>query len=119
MASAAEVMEGLEDYKTRCNDNAKLRKMFRAWSRTVHFSATDTGDTFTVVIEAGEFVSLAASATGTPDVVIMGTSEDLADMFWGDLNPAAKYLTGEIKVQGSQDDVMRIDAMASLMWVDA
>ena len=39
-------------------------------------------------------------------------------MFWGDLNPAAKYLSGEIKVVGSQQDVLRVDAMAAVIWAD-
>jgi putative sterol carrier protein len=118
MAGADELLEGLADYQQRSNGNPKLRKMLRAWSRTVHFVAVDAGVTLTAVVEAGEMTRIAVGAEGAPDVVIEATSEDLADMFWGDLNPAAKYLSGEIKVQGSQDDVMRIDAMASLMWVD-
>ncbi len=118
MATADELLEGLADYQQRSNDNAKLRKMLRAWSRRVHFVADDTAVTLTVVIESGEITSIAVGADGSPDLVIAASSEDLADMFWGDLNPAAKYLSGEIKVQGSQDDVMRVDAMASLMWVD-
>lgn len=40
-------------------------------------------------------------------------------MFWGDLNPVAKYLRGEIAVQGSQEDVMRLDAISSVIWPDA
>lgn len=122
MATAAELLEGLADYQQRSNDNAKLRKMLRSWSRRVHFVANDPGGevtTLTVIIESGEITSIAIGADGDPDLVISATSEDLTDMFWGDLNPAAKYLSGEIKVAGSQDDVMRVDAMASLMWVDA
>jgi hypothetical protein len=50
--------------------------------------------------------------------VIAATSEDFADMFWGDLNPAAKYASGEIAVRGSAEDVFRVDAMAALIWLD-
>ena len=119
MATAAEVRAGLDDYRQRCNDNARLRKMLRSWTRLVHFTATDTGDVFSVTIDKGEITDVQEGAAGTPDLVISATSEDLTDMFWGDLNPAAKYLTGEIAVKGSADDVMRVDAMASLIWVDA
>lgn len=119
MATAAEIREGLEDYQRRCNDNPKLRKMLRAWTRRIHFTATDAPVTFSVLIELGELTTITEGAEGTPDLVIAVTSEDLADMFWGDLNPAAKYLTGDIKVQGAQEDVMRVDAMASIIWVDA
>lgn len=119
MATAAEVRAGLDDYRQRCNGNARLRKMLRSWTRLVHFVATDTGDVFTVQIDKGEITHVADGAEGTPELVISATSEDLADMFWGDLNPAQKYLTGEIAVKGAADDVMRVDAMASLIWVDA
>lgn len=119
MATAKEIHEGLEDYQRRCNDNPKLRKMLRSWTRLIHFTATDSPITFSVQIEAGELTTITEGAEGTPDLVIAATSEDLADMFWGDLNPAAKYLSGDIKVQGAADDVMRVDAMASLIWVDA
>jgi hypothetical protein len=40
-------------------------------------------------------------------------------MFWGDLNPVQKYLRGEIAVKGSQEDVMRLDAISYVIWPDA
>ena len=119
MATSAEVREGLDDYVTRCNANARLRKMLRNWSRTCVFNALDDPSlAFTIRIDAGEIVSVEEGAAPA-DLTISATSEDLADMFWGDLNPAQKYVTGEIKVQGSAEDVMRVDAMAALIWIDA
>ena len=118
MATSGEILEALADYRERCNNNAKLRKMLRNWSRTCRFHATDTGDEFTVVIEKGEIVDVTAGAADVHDLSIGGTSEDLADMFWGDLNPAAKYLSGDIKVIGAAEDVLRVDAMAAVIWVD-
>jgi putative sterol carrier protein len=118
MASQEEVLDALVDYATRCNNNAKLRRMLQTWSRLIHFRALETGDAFTARIHNGEIVSTDAGATGEPDLVVSATSEDLCDMFWGDLNPAQKYLNGEIVIRGAAEDVMRIDAMASLMWAD-
>ncbi len=118
MASQDEIRDALVDYVSRCNGNAKLRRMLQGWSRLVHFRALDTGDAFTVRIRNGEIVGTSAGATGEPDLVISATSEDLCDMFWGDLNPAQKYLNGEIVVRGAAADVMRIDAMASLIWAE-
>ena len=46
-------------------------------------------------------------------------SETFCDMFWGDLNPVQKYLRGEITVKGSQEDVMRLDAISYVIWPDA
>ena len=119
VATSDEVLAGLADYTERCNANAALRKMLRRWSQVCQFRATDTGDTFTVRIEAGEIVEAVAGTGAEPGLIISATSEDLADMFWGDLNPAQKYMTGEIAVQGSQEDVLRVDAMAAVIWADA
>lgn len=119
MAGSAEILEALEDYKTQCNGNARLRRMQRDWTRLLHFQADDTGDLFTMSVVKGEIVSFGAGAAGTPDIVVSTTSENLCDMFWGDLNPSQKYLQGEIRVKASQEDVVRLDSITMIIWPDA
>jgi putative sterol carrier protein len=116
MATAAEIMEALEDFKEQCNNNKRLRRMQRDWSKVLHYEASDTGDSFTMNVMEGEIVKNETGKQGTPDVVIETDSETLCDMFWGDVNPTQKYLKGEIKVRGSQEDVMRIDAITAVIW---
>lgn len=116
MATSEEIMEALEDFQTQCNGNKRLRRMQRDWTKVLHFHAIDTGDVFTQTVEAGEILGNRSGAQGTPDVVITTDSETLCDMFWGDINPTQKYLRGEIKVQGTQEDVMRIDAITAIIW---
>ncbi|MBN1533436.1 MAG: SCP2 sterol-binding domain-containing protein [Spirochaetes bacterium] len=118
MATSNEIMEALADYQVQCNENKRLRKMQRDWSRLLHFVAEDTGDAFTMDVVKGEIVSFAAGAQGTPDIIVTATSEDLCDMFWGDLNPSQKYLQGEVKVKASQEDVVRLDAITMIIWPD-
>jgi hypothetical protein len=118
MATAQEVREGLDDYAARCNANPRLRTMHRAWSCTCLFSALDADIAFTVRIDEGEVTSV-AEGEQPADLTISATSEDLADMFWGDLNPAQKYVNGEIKVIGSPEDMLRVDAMAAVIWEEA
>ena len=118
MASQDEILDALADYSGRCNDNGKLRQMMRGWSRTVVFQASDTGDEFTMQVADGEIVATVVGGPGAADLVICATSEDLCDMFWGDLNPTRKYLDGEIVIRGAAADVMRIDAMSSFIWSD-
>jgi putative sterol carrier protein len=118
VATAAEIGEALADYTKRCNANERLRKMLKTWTRVIHFTATDAAVAFTMTIKEGEITEVKEGALGTPDLVIAATSEDFADMFWGDLNPAAKYASGEIAVRGTQEDVFRVDAMAALIWLD-
>ena len=52
------------------------------------------------------------------DLIVSGSSEDLANIFWGDENPASNYMQGAIKTQGSQEDIMRLDAMAIFIFLD-
>lgn len=52
-----------------------------------------------------------------PDLIVRGRSEDLSNIFWGDANPASNYMQGAIKVQGSQENVMRLDAMAMMIYL--
>ncbi len=118
MATAQEIGEALADYVARCNANARLVKMLKKWSRVCQFRSLDGDAMYTITIVEGVITDSRPGGEQTPDVVISATSEDLCDMFWGDLNPAEKYLTGDIKVQGSAADVMRVDAMAALIWVD-
>ena len=118
MANADEIIEALEDFKGQCNDNKRLRRMQRDWTKRIHYKAADTGDVFTAVVVAGETIETGRGAAGVPDVIIESDSETLCDMFWGDINPTQKYMNGEIKVRASQEDVMRIDAITAVIWPD-
>lgn len=119
MATSEEIMEALADYQIQCNNNKRLRRMQRDWTKLLHFLAEDTGDSFTMDVVKGEITAIQSGKKGTPDVVVNACSEDMCDMFWGDLNPAQKYLDGEIRVKASQEDVQRIDAITMIIWPDA
>ncbi len=119
MATSAEILEALADYQEQCNKNTRLRRMQRDWSKLLHFNAEDTGDWFTMNVVKGEITSFASGASGSPDIVVSTTSENLCNMFWGDLNPSQKYLQGEIRVKASQEDVVRLDAITMIIWPDA
>ena len=118
MADSAEVAEAYAEWRQRCNGNDRLKRMLRGWDRVVHLEATDTGDGFTVTVRDQALDPLVAGREGTPDLVVRATSEDFADMFWGDLNPSEKYMSGEIVLSGSQEDVMRLDAMSMVAFLD-
>ena len=118
MASAQEITEAYADWRERCNANERLRRMVRGWDRVVHLRATDTGDSFTVEVRDQNIGALSEGSVGTPDMVVTATSEDFADLFWGDLNPSEKYMSGEIVLAGSQEDVMRLDALSMVAFLD-
>jgi putative sterol carrier protein len=119
MATSQEILEALADYQVQCNGNARLRRMQRDWTRLLHFHAEDSGDWFTMSVVKGEIVSYGPGTDGVPDIVVSTVSENLCDMFWGDLNPSRKYLQGEIRVKATQEDVVRLDAITMIIWPDA
>ena len=117
MADAKEVMEALAEYTKLSNGNPRLKKMNRDWSKVVQLYATDIKADFTMKIEAGEILETKTGKSETPpDIIITSTSEIFCDMFWGDLNPTQKYLTGELQVKGTQEDIMRLDAISAIIW---
>lgn len=116
MADTEAILEALVDYQEQCNSNERLRRMQKDWTKLLHFRASDTGDWFTMVVLQGEITQFCAGQEGTPDILVHATSEDLCDMFWGDLNPSQKYLRGEILVKASPEDVMRLDAITMIIW---
>lgn len=118
MATPDELAEAYAEWRRRSNANQRLKKMVRGWDRVIHFVLADGGDGFTMEVRDQELGELRFGRIGTPDVVVTGSSEDFCDMFWGDLNPSEKYMSGEITLAGSQADVMRIDALSMVAFLD-
>ena len=118
MATTEELLEAYTEWRTRSNENPRLTKMVKGWDRVIHFVTTDTEQSYTMRVEAQQLAELEVGHLGQPDVIVTGSSEDFCDMFWGDLNPSEKYMSGEIKLQGSQQDVMRIDAISMVAFLD-
>jgi putative sterol carrier protein len=118
VATAGEVAEALADYQRRTNENERLRRMLRGWDRVVHVVAIDNDVRFTLTVKDTLMISAEEGLSGEPDLIVRASSEDFCDMFWGDLNPAEKYMNGEIKLEGSAEDVMRLDAMSMVIWLN-
>lgn len=118
MADQNEVMAAIAEYTKLSNGNSRLRKMNRDWTRIVQFHANDLAQDFTMKIKEGEIIEAKIGKADVPDIIISSTSEIFCDMFWGDLNPTQKYLSGELQVKGSQEDIMRLDAVSAVIWPD-
>jgi len=118
VATTEELLEAFAEWRARSNANPRLTKMVKGWDRVIHFTTTDTDEAFTMAVRDQLLSELTVGRVGEPDVIVSGSSEDFCDMFWGDLNPSEKYMSGEITLRGSQQDVMRIDAISMVAFLD-
>jgi len=99
VATTEELSEAFADWRARSNDNPRLAKMVKGWDRVIHFTTTDTAQGFTMRVEAQRLSELVVGHEGQPDVIVTGSSE-------------------EITLAGSQTDVMRIDAISMVAFLD-
>lgn len=117
MATREELLEALDDYVGNASTNERVLRALKNWTCIIYIEATDIEAAFTMIIKDGK-ASVDDGVQEQPDLIVRGTSEDLTNIFWGDENPASNYMQGAIKIQGSQDNVMRLDAMALLIYLE-
>ena len=118
MATREELREALDDYVANGSKNERVLRSLKNWNCVIYIEATDIEATFTMTIRNGK-PAVNDGAQEQPDLIVRGSSEDLTNIFWCDENPASNYMQGAIKVQGSQENVMRLDAMALLIYLEA
>lgn len=117
--SADELAQALEEYIDKANASPRARRTLATWSCRIHIQAVDVAEArFTYVVEQGVSRPVTGGFEGVPDLVVRGHSMDLAEIFWGDANPVSNYMQGAIKTQGRADHVMRLDAMATFVFLD-
>ena len=117
MATREELREALDDYITQARASTRVIRSLRNWNCVIYIEATDINAGFTMVIKDAQ-TSVQDGTQGTPDLIVQGSSEDLVDIFWCDANPASNYMQGAIKTKGSPDNVMRLDAMSLLIYLE-
>jgi putative sterol carrier protein len=117
MATQEELREALDDYVLQAQKSQRVTRSLRNWNCNVYFEATDIQADFTMAIKDSK-TTIYDGQHEQPDLIVRGSSEDLANIFWCDANPASNYMQGAIKIQGSQDNVMRLDAMALLVYME-
>ena len=117
MATREELREALDDYITQARASQRVIRSLRNWNCVIYIEATDINAGFTMTIKDAQ-TAIQDGVQGTPDLIVQGSSEDLVDIFWCDANPASNYMQGAIKTKGSQDNVMRLDAMSLLIYLE-
>ncbi len=118
-ATREQIREALDDYVEQANANDRIRRTLRNWSCSIQFQALDSDVAFTLRIDHGEITSAEDGLHGEADLIVQGTGGDLTEIFWGEANPAERYNKGAVTVRGSQEHLMRLDALSMFVYLSA
>ncbi|MCL4351484.1 MAG: sterol carrier protein [Firmicutes bacterium] len=110
-----DLLATLETFAEQCNQNQRLRKMNRDWTRLVELWATDTDQRYWLKSEAGWITSGSGEAMDA-ELKISARHDILHDIFSGVITPTEPYNAGDLLVKGRQDDMMRLDIITLLIW---
>ncbi len=112
----AEVLrETVDAFAARVNRDDRLRKMVADWDRTIALVATDESVAAGFQVLAGRVLPLGEAPMGA-DVLLRADAATLIGVFRGDLSPTEPYVDGTLQVQGSQEDVLRLDFLSLMIW---
>ncbi|MDI3269385.1 MAG: SCP2 sterol-binding domain-containing protein [Bacillota bacterium] len=116
MATAEELREALEDFVARYQEEPRLKVMNRDWDRVLHVVPTDLPEgRFTLRVKEGD-VLLEDGASGEADMVLRAKSDLLTDLFFGDISPTEPYMQGDLRIEASEEDTIRLDVITLMIW---
>ena len=53
---------------------------------------------------------------GLPDLVLQSSADVLTQIFYGELSPNDPYNDGTLRIQGPEDDIVRLDFVIAMLW---
>ena len=115
MATAEELQDSLDSFAQSCNDNTRLMAMIKDWNRVMHIHATDLGTDAALVTRDGAVTTM-PDAPAAANLVLQSTAEILTQIFYGELSPNDPYNAGTLRIQGSEEDIVRLDFVIAMLW---
>jgi putative sterol carrier protein len=115
MATHEEIRAALEAFAQRFAAEPRLRQMTQGWDRTIELRATDLPSVHALEVRGGELRLLDRPA-GQAQIVVEAPSDLLADVFRGAVSPTEPYMSGDLVVRASEQDVMRLDVITLMVW---
>ena len=115
MAAADDLRDSLESFAESCNENERLMAMIRDWNRILHIHAEDINQDDTLITREGG-VTYKAGAPEAADLTIRSSADILTQIFYGELSPNEPYNEGTLRIQGPEDDIVRLDFVIAMLW---
>lgn len=116
MATHEEISASLQSFYEGYQKNSKLKLMSKDWNRVISIKANDIDSQHTLTLQNGELTVVQGVSDQNPDLVVTSDSDTLAGLFNGDITPTEPYLNGTLMIQGSEDDIVRLDFISLMIW---
>lgn len=118
IASELDLRAALADFAARFAAEPRLKQMTQGWNRTIEVRAVDVGAIFRLRVEDGVLVLLpdADASGGEAEIVMEAACSLLTDLFAGRIAPTEPYMSGDLILRASEQDVMRIDVVTLMIW---
>jgi putative sterol carrier protein len=111
----SELKDSLDSFAQECNANERLMAMIKDWNRILDIHADDLDEHHTLITSNGSVIV----QDGTPPaagMTIRSTSEILTQVFYGEVSPNEPYNDGTLRIQGSEEDIVRLDFVIAMLW---
>jgi putative sterol carrier protein len=105
-----DIVPYLERICTRIAQPEK-RATFHGFTRTMQFTFPDLHRDFTVNIAQDGIATLTAQTVPQPDVQVITSSDTLAGIIDGKINPIQAYITRKLKVTGKMEDLLKLQQL--------
>ncbi len=104
-----DILPYLQRVQERFSD-PRTRDTFKTFSKTLLFEFPDTSQLFTLAVVEGQ-AKLEEQAVANPDVKVIINTDILAGIMDRKVNPITAYMTRKIKVQGAQEDLLKLQKL--------
>jgi putative sterol carrier protein len=115
MTAAEELQDSLTSFARSCNENARLMAMIRDWNRVLHLHADDLREDHTLTTQGGT-VTTQPGVPPAADLTVRATADILTQVFYGELSPNEPYNAGTLRIQGAEEDIVRLDFVIAMLW---
>lgn len=108
----------LRAFQTTFNENGRVKKLIKNWSRMIVVEGTDTGAVLTMAVDDLLMTAVLEGAhpNGENPIHLQAQQETLIRIFSGDYNPAHALIDGELAVFSSEKDKVKLEAITMVIW---
>ena len=106
----ADIVPYLEQLRARFA-KPEMQAALRGFTETMQFTFPDLRRDFTLSIAEDGSATLTEQTVSQPDVKVTTSSDTLAGIVDGTVNPIKAYITGKLKVAGQMEDLLRLQKL--------